>query len=242
MASAPPDGLASRILDALPHTQCTRCGLPNCAGYADAIVAGTAAINQCPPGGSQGIDRLAQVTGFPAEPLNPQFGSEGPRSVVYIDEDWCIGCTLCIPACPTDAIVGSNKRMHTVIEAYCTGCELCLPVCPVDCIVLENASGTATGWAAWSVSQADLARGRYEQATVRRQRESQVHDSKMAELAQKKLSDLSAHSRITDPQLLDHKRSIIEAAMARARAKRAGNDIVKGAQPGQYQIEKPKAD
>ena len=85
-------------------------------------------------------------------PLNPEFGVEGPRSVVFIDENWCIGCTLCLDACPTDAIVGSNKRMHTVIEAYCTGCELCLPVCPVDCIVVEPASGSATGWNAWSTA------------------------------------------------------------------------------------------
>jgi electron transport complex protein RnfB len=147
--------------------------------------------------------------------------------VVYIDEDWCIGCTLCIAACPTDAIVGSNKRMHTVIEAYCTGCELCLPVCPVDCIKLENASGTATGWDAWPKAQADLARDRYAHNQVRRERDKRENDAKLAGLAQMKLADLTAHSRITDPQMLDHKRSIIEAAMARARAKRAGANPAK---------------
>ena len=90
--------------------------------------------------------------------------------MAVIDEDWCIGCTLCIKACPTDAIVGANKLMHTVIAAHCTGCELCIPVCPVDCIQLENASGTATGWVAWTPTQADNARQRY---AMRQQRLAQ---------------------------------------------------------------------
>ncbi|HYR24852.1 MAG TPA: RnfABCDGE type electron transport complex subunit B, partial [Aquabacterium sp.] len=153
---------ADQILDALPQTQCTRCGYPDCAGYAQAIAAGEAPINQCPPGGAEGIARLARLTGQPEAPLNPDFGLEGPLTVAVIDEDWCIGCTLCIKACPTDAILGSNKLMHTVIEPHCTGCELCIPVCPVDCIRLENVSGERTGWAAWSPAQAATARKRYE--------------------------------------------------------------------------------
>mgnify|MGYP001206237496 FL=1 len=215
--------LASRILDALPQTQCTRCGYPDCAGYAQALATGDAEINQCPPGGQAGVVRLSQITGRPEIPINPEFGEEGPRTLVHIDEDWCIGCTLCLDACPTDAIVGANKRMHTVIEPYCTGCELCLPVCPVDCIKIENASGSATGWSAWSREQAELARQRYASNTLRRARDKQENDDKLAALAQIKLSDLMAHSRITDPQILDRKRNIIETAMARARAKRAGD-------------------
>ena len=101
---------AARIHAALPQTQCTRCGYPDCAGYAQAIAAGEAEINQCPPGGAEGIARLAALTGRPALPLNPANGVEGPRAVAVIDEAWCIGCTLCIDACPTDAILGSNKR------------------------------------------------------------------------------------------------------------------------------------
>lgn len=212
--------LASRVLDALPQTQCTRCGYPDCAGYAQAIEAGAADINQCPPGGQEGVVRLAQITGRPATPLNPTFGLETARQVVYIDENWCIGCTLCIEACPTDAIMGSNKRMHTVIEAHCTGCELCLPVCPVDCIKLENASGTATGWAAWTKAQADEARSRYAAKVERTARAKAEHGQKQQVQLEAKLADLAAHSRIADTAVLDQKRAIIEAAMARARAKR----------------------
>ena len=150
-----------RILSALPQTQCTRCGYADCAGYAQAIVSGKAAINQCPPGGAEGIERLSSITGLPVQPLNPVNGIEGPRSIAVVDEAWCIGCTLCVKACPVDAIIGSNRQMHTVIESRCTGCELCLPVCPVDCISLENITGNETGWNAWSTEDAQSARQRY---------------------------------------------------------------------------------
>jgi electron transport complex protein RnfB len=209
--------LAQRLLDALPQTQCTRCGYPHCAAYADAIAQGQADINQCPPGGEEGVERLAAISGKPVKALNPENGVEAPRSVVFVDEAWCIGCTLCIDACPTDAIFGTHKHMHTVIEAYCTGCELCLPVCPVDCIHLENASGTATGWAAWSPAQADLARTRYAAATTRRADTLATHRSSKAAQAQDKLANMAAHSRITDHDELARKKAFIEAAMARAR-------------------------
>jgi electron transport complex protein RnfB len=212
--------LASRILAVLPQTQCTRCGYPDCAAYASAIAEGQAPINQCPPGGAEGIARLAALTGQPVSPLNPAHGAEAPRSVAVIDENWCIGCTLCIKACPTDAILGSNKLMHTVIEPYCTGCELCLPVCPVDCISLENVSGLATGWAAWPQALADQARSRYEFNSYRRKREENDNQKRLEEKAKAKLADLGAHSLHTDPAVLDQKRAVIEAALARARAKR----------------------
>jgi electron transport complex protein RnfB len=215
--------LAAKILAVLPQTQCTRCGYPDCAAYAQAIEVGDADINQCPPGGAQGVLKLAELTGRDAKPLNPDNGLESPRHVVYIDEDWCIGCTLCIKACPVDAIVGANKLMHTVIEAACTGCDLCLPVCPVDCILLENVSGKATGWDAWTPMLAEQARNRYEFNSFRRKREEGEHAKRLEEKAELKLADLPAHSQHTDPAILDKKRAVIEAALARARAKRAGD-------------------
>lgn len=214
---------AAQILDALPQTQCTRCGYPDCAAYAQAIADGKAAINQCPPGGAEGVARLAALTGLPVQALNPEFGNEGPMTVAVIDEDWCIGCTLCLKVCPTDAILGANKRMHTVIESYCTGCELCIPVCPVDCIRMENVSGERTGWAAWSAQQADTARQRYDFHVLRLQRDEAENALRLEAKAQAKLADLPAHSQHTDPAVLDRKRAVIEAALARARARRAGS-------------------
>jgi len=218
--------LAANILAALPQTQCTRCGFADCAEYAQAVADGVAFINQCPPGGALGVARLAAITGQSVVPLNPEHGSEGARTVVYIDESWCIGCTLCIKACPVDAILGANKLMHTVLEQHCTGCELCLPVCPVDCIVTENASGNATGWSAWSQTQAEEARKRYEFSSFRRKRDERENEQRLEQKALLKLSDLAHHSQHTDPAVLDKKRAIIEAALARARAKRQGTPAI----------------
>ena len=198
------EGLAARIDAVLPQTQCTRCGYPNCAAYAQAIAQGDAGIDQCPPGGAEGIARLARIMLQPLRVLNPIHGSESPRALASIDESWCIGCTLCIQACPTDAILGANKLMHTVIDEHCTGCALCVPVCPVDCIVLEDASGSATGWAAWSPDQADHARLRYTTRTERLNRDS-------LQEAQATAAPTAAH----------HKKAAIAAALTRARAQRA---------------------
>lgn len=217
---ADPVNLAERLLNALPQTQCTRCGYPDCAGYAHAIASGEAPINQCPPGGAEGVQRLATITGLAPLPLNPANGTEAPRSVAWIDESWCIGCTLCIKACPVDCIIGGNKRMHTVIESECTGCELCIPACPVDCIALENVTGERTGWQAWSDEDANSARARYESTRARRSRQSQVHAAALEEKARKKLSQLPELTKGASGAELDRKRSVIEAALARARAKR----------------------
>lgn len=211
---------ADQILDALPQTQCTRCGYPDCAGYAQAIAAGEAPINQCPPGGAEGIARLARLTGQPETPLSPAFGLEGPLTVAVIDEDWCIGCTLCIKACPVDCIVGASKLMHTVIDDQCTGCELCVPACPVDCIAMVPVTGQATGWQAWSPAQADEARHRYAFHRLRLERDARENDERLAAKAQAKLADLQAHTRHTDPAVIEAKRAVIEAALRRAREKR----------------------
>jgi Na+-translocating ferredoxin:NAD+ oxidoreductase subunit B len=211
--------LATRLNAALPQTQCTRCGFPDCRHYAQAIAAGEAAINQCPPGGAEGIRRLAAIAGRPVIALNPANGHEGPRRLAVIDEAWCIGCTLCIKACPVDCIIGAPKAMHAVIEPLCTGCELCIPVCPVDCIALVDATPAASGWAAWSPAQANESRRRYEAHRTRGERDARENDERLAAKATGKLTDLENASAITDPVALDRKRAVVEAALMRARAR-----------------------
>ena len=192
--------LSLRILAVLPQTQCTRCGYPDCEAYAHAIESQEAGINQCPPGGEEGIQRLSVLTGLPALPLNPENGSEGPRHIAWIDEQWCIGCTLCITACPTDAILGASKPMHAVIEDICTGCELCLPVCPVDCIHLDNVTVGNSGWNAWTQEQADQAKKRYELKKLRLSKEQgETHQ---------------------DKDFVGLKQSAVQAALERAKAQK----------------------
>jgi Na+-translocating ferredoxin:NAD+ oxidoreductase subunit B len=138
------DTLAERIDALLPQTQCRQCGYSGCRPYADAIAAGATGINRCPPGGDETIRELAALTGLPAGPLDPACGEATPSAVAVIDETTCIGCTLCIQACPVDAIVGAAKLMHTVIAAECSGCRLCVPPCPVDCISMPEAGAGQT--------------------------------------------------------------------------------------------------
>ena len=140
------DPLVDKIDAILPQTQCGQCGYPGCKPYATAIANSEADINQCPPGGEDGIRKLADLLGREFKPLNAENGVEKPRAVAVIDEAICIGCTLCIQACPVDAIVGAAKHMHTIIDPLCTGCELCVAPCPVDCIAMEVVSDTVDTW------------------------------------------------------------------------------------------------
>jgi len=142
------DPVVDQIEAILPQTQCGQCNYPGCRPYAEAIASGEAGINQCPPGGETGIKALADLLGIESMPLNPEYGEEKPKAVAVIDELACIGCTLCIQACPVDAILGAAKQMHTVIESECTGCDLCLPPCPVDCIdmVVRHPDVGDWGW------------------------------------------------------------------------------------------------
>lgn len=140
------DPLVEQIDKILPQTQCGQCGFPGCKPYAQAIAKGEAEINQCPPGGEIGVQKLATLLGREPPPLNASHGKSKPKAIARIDENKCIGCTLCIQACPVDAIVGAAKQMHTVIEQDCTGCELCVEPCPVDCIHMETIQETPENW------------------------------------------------------------------------------------------------
>ena len=217
--------LADRIEDLLPQTQCTKCGYAGCRPYAEAIAEGSAAYNQCPPGGAEGLARLARLLGKPVIPINPVHGLERERPVALIDESVCIGCTLCIQACPVDAIVGAAKQMHTVIAELCTGCDLCVPPCPVDCIAMIPVTPGKTGWDAWSQQAANAARRRHDQRTARLQREKADNDARLAAKAAAKMKEVNAEMAVTPEEQAEkeRKRAIIAAAMERARLKKAAD-------------------
>ena len=217
--------LADRIEDLLPQTQCTKCGYAGCRPYAEAIAEGSAAYNQCPPGGAEGVARLARLLGKPVIPINPVHGLERERPVALIDESVCIGCTLCIQACPVDAIVGAAKQMHTVIAELCTGCDLCVPPCPVDCIAMIPVTPGKTGWDAWSQQAANAARRRHDQRTARLQREKADNDARLAAKAAEKMKEVNAEMAVTPEEQAEkeRKRAIIAAAMERARLKKAAD-------------------
>jgi electron transport complex protein RnfB len=220
--------LTDRIDALLPQTQCTRCGYPTCRAYAQAIAEGSAQINQCPPGGEAGIRKLAGFLGRSYVPLNPANGVERPRAAALIDEARCIGCKLCMEACPVDAIVGAAKRMHTVLTAACTGCELCVSPCPVDCIEMVELLGlaargnaAASRTAAQSVEElAALARSRYESRNRRLEGDRREREERLA---------ARAAARGSTPGFgplgvsLDREKAIVQAALERARARRAGH-------------------
>ncbi|HJV51549.1 MAG TPA: electron transport complex subunit RsxB [Noviherbaspirillum sp.] len=219
MSPTAPKSLADQIEDLLPQTQCTKCGYPACRPYAEAVASGAANYNQCPPGGAQGIARLAQLLGKPVIPLNPVNGVERARPVALIDETLCIGCTLCIQACPVDAIVGAAKQMHTVLPQLCTGCDLCVAPCPVDCIAMVDVTPGKTGWDAWSQQQADAARERYQFRMFRLRRDKEENDARLAAKAAAKLKAVEAESTLTPEEKAaqERKKAIIQAAMERAR-------------------------
>jgi electron transport complex protein RnfB len=201
--------LAGEIDALLPQTQCTKCGYGGCLPYARAIAAGAADINQCPPGGAAGVHKLAALLRRDAKPLNPAKGMEQRRAVASIDEARCIGCTLCIQACPVDAIVGAAKRMHTVIAELCTGCDLCLPPCPVDCIAMLPLSEAR---APWTQAMADAARVRFQFRSLRLASDEAARVRRLARAAQDKAGLLMA----------DAKQAVILAAIERAKARKAG--------------------
>ena len=163
------DALAARIDALLPQTQCRQCGYSGCQPYAEAVARGVADINRCPPGGEDTIREIARLVGVSMKSLDPACGAPAPAAIAAIDEAVCIGCTLCIQACPVDAIVGASKLMHTVIAAECTGCGLCIPPCPVDCISMVETGESATP--TQRRQRAPHFRSRYTARTARLERE-----------------------------------------------------------------------
>jgi Na+-translocating ferredoxin:NAD+ oxidoreductase subunit B len=182
----------------LPQTQCRRCRYDSCRAYAEAVAGGDASINRCPPGGDATVAMLADLLGRPALAIDPSCGPATPFAIARIDEATCIGCTLCIQACPTDAIVGAAKLMHTVIADRCTGCELCLPPCPVDCIAMLPAERP------WSMADAERARQRFSARNARLATGSSKREQETTAV------DLAPQRR----------RAAVDAALARARARR----------------------
>lgn len=215
------DLLVAEIDAILPQTQCRRCGFSGCEPYARAIAEGHANINQCPPGGDEGIRKLAELLGIRPMALNTLHGFPKPRTVALIDEQPCIGCTLCIQACPVDAIAGAPGHAHTVIAAECTGCELCVAPCPVDCISMvppkaradNSASHCDTKTGDLSIFQgdkqvADRARARYRSRLQRLEREKQESEERLRRKAE-------AMRGIPSPSA-DLKKATIQAALERA--------------------------
>ncbi len=201
----------------LPQTQCTKCGYQGCRPYAEAIAAGEANINQCPPGGATGIVKLARLLKRPVLSLNPAHGVEKPLHIALIEESLCIGCTLCIQACPVDAIVGAARLMHTVIPQLCTGCDLCLPPCPMDCIAIVRADPPHV----WNQEDANAARARFHARQERLLREKAQDDARLAARALAKLTEPATRDNPT-PMQVSQKRAIVTAAIERARKRREG--------------------
>jgi electron transport complex protein RnfB len=194
-----PDGpaLVDAIDALLPQTQCRKCGYAGCRPYAEALAAGAAQPNQCAPGGHEGAAALAGLLGVEAQPVDPRFGVPGPAMVALIDESRCIGCTLCIQACPMDAIVGAAKLMHTVIAAACTGCELCVPPCPVDCIaLLPNVSEVVHT----EHIAPDVARRRFDAHNARAAR---MEADRAAKVAERRERDLQRRKRETIEKVME---------------------------------------
>ena len=230
-----PVELCNQLDDVLPQTQCTKCGYPDCRSYAAAMADEGALPNRCPPGGAEGIKRLSSILMASGQQLPPHLqleaecGIERPRPVALIDPKTCIGCTLCIQACPVDAIVGASKQMHVVLTEWCTGCDLCVPPCPVDCISMVSVTESRTGWDAWTAEQADLSRARYHRREDRLEREERDNNLRLSKKAEAKLKALnetagSASQSVEQSQEIERKRAIIAAAIERAKLASAKGD------------------
>ena len=206
--------LASRLDQVLPQTQCTKCGFAGCMPYARAMAAGEADINRCPPGGEPVINQLAALLETEVVPLDRSRGDHKPLLVALIDEALCIGCTLCIAACPVDAIVGAPKQMHTVISPNCSGCDLCLAPCPVDCISMQ------TSQFEWTSERQEAARQRHLAWPSRLERVAEIAQSKREARLEDHQKSVAGNAGSADAE---RRRQVVELALQRARARREIN-------------------
>lgn len=203
----------AELIDAqLPQTQCTKCGFAGCRPYAEAIADGAADIDRCPPGGDAGIAKLARLLQRHIVPLDLSRGLPGPLRVAVIDERHCIGCTLCIQACPVDAILGANKHMHVILPDLCTGCDLCVAPCPVDCISMHPVEPLRH----WHDEDAAAARLRYTRRNARLDRDRHDDTARLSSPA----PPPGQHAPPPSDAGAERKRAILDAALARARARR----------------------
>lgn len=208
--------LIEQIDAILPQTQCGQCGFSGCLPYATAIAEDRADINQCPPGDATGIRKLAALLGVAFKPLNPAHGVPKPKSIAFINEEQCIGCTFCIQACPVDAIIGAAKQIHTVITEECTGCERCVAPCPVDCISMIPVPSPENQTAEMKQKAADRARARHQFRLQRFERDKRIQADKFA---QKSLAAKESPSTTENTRL---KKTTIQAVLERAHAVRTG--------------------
>ena len=195
------------IDELLPQMQCTRCGYLSCRDYAEALARGRTSINRCPPGGEATINSLARLLKVRPVPLDVSCGTTRPLAVAFIDESWCIGCTICIKACPVDAIVGAAKHMHTVLAMECTGCELCVQPCPTDCIEMQDVPSHPQHehlTSVWTPARATSAKNRFDARKARLQR---TKDQRAARVKRASLRHADAAA----------KKRAIDAAVARVR-------------------------
>ncbi len=204
--------LVQQIDDLLPQTQCTQCGFEGCLPYAKALASREADLNRCPPGGESTIAALSALLNLPEKPVDPSCGTTIERHIASIHPQHCIGCTLCIKACPVDAIVGSSKRRHAVLAELCTGCELCIPPCPVDCIDMVFIPEFST----WDQAQAHAARARMQTRENRLKRQKEEQAERLEAKAIHKLDELDD----TPSPDAAAKKAVVQAALARARARR----------------------
>jgi electron transport complex protein RnfB len=214
-----PRDLVQQLDNALPQTQCTQCGFQGCLPYAQAMADGLADLNRCPPGGTATISMLAHLLQKPTLPLNPACGQHQTRQIANIDPAQCIGCTLCIVACPVDAIVGSNRHRHAVLAPLCTGCGLCIAPCPVDCIDMQ----TVPSYTSWTHADAMAARQRLHARQQRLQRQQTEQERRLQQKAEytKANHHKAEHTLVqTTPEYASNKSVTLAAAVARARSRR----------------------